>query len=252
VPTPILNAVRSAYRRGSRLISFCSGAFILAEAGILDGRRVTTHWLWAPALAARYPTIDVDPNVLYVDEGQILTSAGTAAAIDLALHVVRLDVGAEEANAVARRMVVAAHRDGGQAQFVDRPVPAPDEDDRLGPTLAWLRANPDADVPVDALAERANMSPRTFLRHFRATTGTTPHQWRVGQRLRLAQRLLETTDQSVERVAALSGFGTATSLRAQFRKAVGTSPLAYRRAFHDNSPSCTRGPTPTPRPISPP
>jgi transcriptional regulator GlxA family with amidase domain len=209
----------------------CSGAFVLAAAGLLDGRRATTHWMFADDLAERYPEVKVDPDVLYVDEGDVLTSAGTAAGIDLCLHVVRLDFGAEIANAVARRMVVPPHRDGGQAQFVDEPVPDGPGADLFGDTLTYMQEHLDEPLPVDELAARSAMSPRTFARRFRAATGTTPHRWLVRQRVLLAQRLLETTDLPVDRVAERCGFGAAAGLRDHFTRQVRTSPLAYRRTF---------------------
>jgi transcriptional regulator GlxA family with amidase domain len=230
-PVEVLEGLRVAHARGARLLSVCTGAFILAAAGLLDGRRATTHWMWADELARRYPKVEVDPKVLYVDCGDIMTSAGTAAGIDLMLHVVRLDHGAEVANAVARRMVVPPHRDGGQAQFVDLPMPDPDDDAPLAGVLGWMLEHVDEDVTVEQLARRAGTSPRTFARRFRAVTGTTPHQWLLSQRILLAQRLLETTDEPVERVAHRSGFGSAAGLRQHFTRAVSATPLAYRRTF---------------------
>ena len=215
----------------------CSGAFVLAAAGLLDGRRATTHWMFADDLAERYPEVKVDPDVLYVDEGDVLTSAGTAAGIDLCLHVVRMDFGAEIANAVARRMVVPPHRDGGQAQFVDEPVPDGLGADLFGDTLTYMQEHLDEALPVDDLAARAAMSPRTFARRFRAATGTTPHKWLVRQRVLLAQRLLETTDLPVDRVAERCGFGSAAGLRDHFTRQVRTSPLAYRRTFRERTTS---------------
>jgi transcriptional regulator GlxA family with amidase domain len=209
----------------------CSGAFVLAAAGLLDGRRATTHWMYTDDLAAMYPEVKVDPDVLYVDEGDVLTSAGTAAGIDLCLHVVRQDFGAEIANAVARRMVVPPHRDGGQAQFVDEPVPDGPGIDLFGDTLAFMQEHLDEPLSVDDLAARAAMSPRTFARRFRASTGTTPHKWLVRQRVLLAQRLLETTDLPIDRVAERCGFGSAAGLREHFSRQVRTSPLSYRRTF---------------------
>jgi transcriptional regulator GlxA family with amidase domain len=230
-PPALLDALRRAHRRGARILSLCTGAFTLAAAGLLDGRRATTHWAHADELAARYPAVQVDPSVLYVDDGDILTSAGTAAGVDLCLHVIRLDYGAEVANAVARRMVVPPHRDGGQAQFVDTPVPEQSGSEPFADTLEWLQHHLDDVITVEDLARRAAVSPRTFARRFRATTGTTPHQWMVRQRVLLAQRLLETTDAPIEAVAQLSGFGSATNLRQHFQRQVRTSPLAYRRTF---------------------
>jgi transcriptional regulator GlxA family with amidase domain len=231
VPDRLIDAVRTAHARGARLLSICSGVFVLAAAGLLDGRPATTHWRYADDLARCYPTIEVRPDVLYVDDGQVMTSAGTAAGIDLCLHVVRLDYGAEIANSVARRMVVAAHRDGGQAQFVERPVLADAGDDSLGRALGWALEHLDEQISVEQLAARANMSPRTFARRFRATHGTTPYRWLLLQRLLLARRLLETTDRPIERIAEDAGFGTAAALRVHFRRSVTTSPLAYRRLF---------------------
>ncbi|HYH49734.1 MAG TPA: transcriptional regulator FtrA [Acidimicrobiia bacterium] len=231
-PPNLIDALRAAHRRGARILSVCSGAFVLAAAGLLDGRRATTHWMHAEDLAARYPEIDVDPDVLYVDEGDVMTSAGTAAGIDLCLHVVRLDFGAEIANAVARRMVVPPHREGGQAQFVETPMTSGEPgSDRFAATLEYMLEHLDEPLSVEAMAEQAAMSPRTFARRFRSTTGTTPGQWLVRQRVLLAQRLLETTDDPVELIALRCGFGTAAGLRLHFRRVLDTSPLIYRRTF---------------------
>jgi transcriptional regulator GlxA family with amidase domain len=231
-PDPaLLAALRRANRRGARIVSVCTGAFTLAAAGLLDGRRATTHWRHAAEFAARFPAVAVDPCVLYVEDGNILTSAGTAAGIDLCLYLVRQDYGAEIANTVARGMVVPPHRDGGQAQFVDRPVPAVGDLDLFAGTLAWIQDHLDEELTVDELARRAAMSPRTFARRFRAATGTTPHQWLLRQRVMLAQRLLEMTDLPVEAVASRAGLGTATNLRQHFQRQLRTSPQAYRRAF---------------------
>jgi transcriptional regulator GlxA family with amidase domain len=233
VPVALIDALQRAHRRGARILSMCTGAFVLAAAGLLDGRRATTHWSHAAELAARYPQVNVDPDVLYVDGGDILTSAGTAAGIDLCLYVVRQDFGARVANAVARRMVVPPHRDGGQAQFVEEPVARPAGADLFGATLAWLERHVDEPVTVEDLAQRAAMSSRTFARRFRAATGTTAHQWLLRQRVLSAQHLLETTDEPVEVVASRSGFGTATGLRQHFQRLVRTSPAAYRRTFRE-------------------
>ncbi|MGH9225729.1 MAG: transcriptional regulator FtrA [Acidimicrobiales bacterium] len=227
----LLQGLRDAHDRGARLLSVCSGAFVLAEAGLLDGRRATTHWMYAAELARRYPRIEVDPRVLYIDTGSILTSAGTAAGIDLCLHIVRKDHGADVANAVARRMVVPTHREGGQAQFVKLPVPAEANSDPLAELLDWMLENLDQPLSVDDLAGKAAMTPRTFARRFRDATGTTPRQWLLAQRVILAQRLLETTDEPVERIATRCGFGSAAGLRLHFQRGVATSPLAYRRCF---------------------
>lgn len=228
-PPALLAALRDVVARGGRVMSVCSGAFVLAAAGLLDGRRATTHWRYAAALARRYPLVSVDPNVLYVDAGPVLTSAGTAAGIDLCLHLVRSEHGANVANAVARRMVVPPHRDGGQAQYVETPVPAPRRDD-LGDVLAWAVEHLDTPLSVEALAARAVMSPRTFARRFRAATGTTPYAWLSHQRTLRAQQLLE-QGHSVEEVARRSGFGSAATLREHFGRVRGTSPSAYRRTF---------------------
>jgi AraC family transcriptional regulator, transcriptional activator FtrA len=230
VPEPLLAALRAAHRRGARIASICTGAFILAEAGLLDGRRATTHWVDAAELARRYPAIDVEPDVLYVEDDNIFTSAGAAAGIDLCLHLVRLDLGSDVANAVARRMVVPPHRDGGQAQFVDAPMPRGDAD-TLGPLLDWALANLDQPLTLDDLARRAAVSTRTLVRRFQSTTGTTPLQWLLSQRVRRAQHLLESTDEPVERIAGLAGFGTAANLRQHFTRLVGVAPMTYRRTF---------------------
>ena len=232
-PDPaFVDALRAAYRRGARIVSFCSGAFLLAHAGLLDGRRATTHWMYAARLAEQFPAVHVEPDVLYVADGPVMTSAGTAAAIDLCLHVVRSDHGAEVANAVARRMVVPPHRDGGQAQFISAPVPSPASmADPFHSTLDWALEHLHEPLTVEALARRAATSPRTFARRFVATTGTTPLQWLLRQRVLLAQRLLETTEIPIEQVATECGFGTAAGLRVHFQRQVGTSPMAYRRTF---------------------
>jgi transcriptional regulator GlxA family with amidase domain len=231
VPSPaLLDAFREAHARGATIISHCTGAFVLAAAGLLDGLRVTTHWKWAGELAARFPAVHVDPTVLYVDNGQILTGAGTAAGVDTLLHLVRREWGSAAANALAREMVVPPHRDGGQAQFIDTPVPAC-QDDLLGVVLEWAGAHLAEDISVDALARRALMSPRSFARRFKATTGTTPHAWLLGRRLAAAEALLEETDAPVEEIARLVGFGTAAGLREQFARRRGVSPRAYRQTF---------------------
>jgi len=227
----LLEALRRAHERGARILSVCTGAFVLAAAGLLDGRPATTHWMHAAELARRFPLVKVDPDVLYVDDGDILTSAGTAAGIDLCLHVVRLDYGAEAANIVARRMVVPPHRDGGQAQFVNQPVHNLAVDDPFTETLAWAQAHLDSDLSVNELAARSAMSPRTFARRFGDTHGTTPHQWLLRQRVLLAQRLLETTDLSIDLIAARCGVGTAANLRQHFQRIVRNTPQAYRRCF---------------------
>jgi transcriptional regulator GlxA family with amidase domain len=235
-PRELIAALRRANARGARILSLCTGAFTLAAAGLLDGRPATTHWRHAAVFQERYPTVALDPRVLYVDDGDILTSAGSAASIDLCLHVVRKDFGAEIANEVARGVVVPPHRDGGQAQYVHQPLPVRAQDDQLSDTLTWMAENLDGDLSVDKLARRASMSLRSFARRFSAATGTTPHQWVLNQRVLLAQRLLETSDLPIEMVAHRCGMGTAAGLRQQFQRAVGTSPAAYRRAFKTTMP----------------
>src|SRR3954470_22806301 len=226
----VLDALRAARARGARTVSICTGAFALAHAGLLDGRRATTHWRYAPYLAEWFPAIDVDPDVLYVDEGDVLTSAGVAAGIDLCLHIVRCDHGAEVAAKVARRIVVAPHRDGGQAQFVERPLPA-GAGGSLAATRAWALEQLDRPLDVAALARHACCSERTFARRFRAETGTTPLQWLLSQRVREAERMLERTGLPVEEIATRCGFGTAASLREHFGRVNATTPSGYRRAF---------------------
>jgi AraC family transcriptional activator FtrA len=231
-PKAMLDAVRAAHRRGARLMSVCSGAFVLAAAGLLDGRRATTHWRHAAKLAARYPAVHVEPSVLYVQDDRIYTAAGSAAGIDLGLHMVRQDYGSAIANQVARRMVVPPHRDGGQSQFVAEALPAtPDGEGTLAPIMEWASGRLDQPLDVAALARKARMSPRTLARRFESQAGTTPHQWLTHQRVLAAQRLLETSSASIERVAELSGFATPETLRHHFRRRVGTSPGAYRRRF---------------------
>ncbi|MEV7725441.1 helix-turn-helix domain-containing protein [Streptomyces sp. NPDC087917] len=229
-PEPFLDALRRAVDRGAGVLSVCSGAFILGAAGLLDGRRCTTHWMHAPALARRYPEALVDPDVLYVDEGQVVTSAGTASGIDACLHVVRREHGAEVANTIARRMVVPPHRDGGQAQFVRRPLPRT-ACDTVGGVIGWMARHLAQEITVEQLAERAHMSPRTFARRFQQETGTTPYQWLLRQRVLLAQELLETTDDTVDAIAGQSGFGTAAALRHHFLRTLDTTPNTFRRTF---------------------
>ncbi|MGQ0824531.1 MAG: helix-turn-helix domain-containing protein [Actinomycetota bacterium] len=230
LPAPLVEALAAAHARGARLVSYCSGAFALAAAGALDGRPATTHWMYARRLAERYPAVRVLPDVLYVDDGQVLTSAGTSAGIDLSLHIVRNDYGSAVANAVARRMVVPPHRDGGQAQFVDQPLPA-DAGATLGPTLEWIVHNMAEPLTVEHMAAHALMSTRTFMRRFRAVAGTTPLRFLLQQRVGHARRLLETTAEPVERIAQECGFGTAANLRLHFQRAVATTPTRYRRSF---------------------
>ena len=232
-PAPeLLAALQRAYRRGARMVSFCTGAYLLAEAGLLDGRPATTLWTHADRFRARFPAVKLDPSVLYVDDGQVLTSAGNSAAADLALHILRTDHGAAIANRVARQMVAAPHRGGGQAQYVETPVSTSVQPgDQFAAVMEWAAQRLGQPLPIPALAARCSLSPRQFTRRFREATGTTPHQWLLTQRLALAQRLLETTDQPVDQVAANAGFGTPAALRLQFRRALATSPAAYRRTF---------------------
>jgi transcriptional regulator GlxA family with amidase domain len=230
-PAPVLDALRAARDAGKRILSLCAGAFVLAEAGLLDGHTATTHWSECADLARLYPRVRVEPKALYVDEGNLLTSAGSAASLDLCLHVVQRDFGTAIANRVARDLVVPLHRPGGQAQYIETPLPAVGEADRFSDTLTWLREHLAEPVTVSDLARRATMSPRTFARRFQASTGTTPLQWILAERVSLAQRLLETTDLPVDAVARNSGFGTADNLRKHFARAVRTTPHAYRRAF---------------------
>src|ERR1700733_6923281 len=231
VPAEVLDALGRARSRGQRLMSLCTGAFVLAEAGLLDGRTATTHWSECADLARRYPRVTVDPGVLYVDEGDLLTSAGSAASLDLCLHLVQRDHGTEIAAKVARDLVIPLHRPGGQAQYIETPMPQPAGTDLFSDTLAWLREHLAEPVAVSDLAERAAMSPRTFARRFQASTGTTPLQWILAERTRLAQRLLETSDLPVDVLARESGFGSPDNLRKHFGRALRTTPQAYRRAF---------------------
>lgn len=230
-PERLLDALRIAHERGARIASLCSGAFVLAAAGLLDGRRATTHWMFADRLAEAFPAVRVDPSVLYVDEGSVLTAAGTAAAIDLCLHMVRLDYGAEVANVYARRMVVAPHRDGAQAQYVEAPVPSPAGPSPLATTLSWALERLDEPLTVDRLAARSRLSSRTFARRFRSVTGTTPIRWVIRQRVIAAQRMLEMSDDPIEQVAQRCGFGSAGTLRFHFSRVMGVSPNHHRRVF---------------------
>jgi transcriptional regulator GlxA family with amidase domain len=229
-PPELLEALRRAVDRGARVLSVCTGAFVLGAAGLLDDRPCTTHWRHADALQHRFPRARVDPDVLYVDDGAVLTSAGSAAAIDLGLYIVRQADGVAVANAIARRMVVPPQREGGQRQYVETPVPS-SQADTLEPLLSWMLANLGAEMSVEDLAARVHLSPRTFARRFRAETGATPHHWLTGQRILLAQRLLEDSEHGIDTVADLAGFGSAAVLRHHFVRRVGTTPQAYRRTF---------------------
>jgi AraC family transcriptional regulator, transcriptional activator FtrA len=229
-PDDLVRAVRAAHEAGARVVSLCTGAFVLAAAGLLDGRRATTHWAHTEALATRYPLVEVDPDVLYVDNGSVLTSAGKAAAMDLCLHLIRLDHGSAVANAIARRLVVQPHRPGGQAQFVTTPLPAGDNRPLAG-LFPWVMERLDQPLTVEDLARQANMSSRNLGRHFRSVTGSTPLQWLLIQRIRRAQELLETTEDGIDAIADAAGLGTATTLRRHFNRTVGVPPDAYRRTF---------------------
>ncbi|GAA4202211.1 GlxA family transcriptional regulator [Actinocatenispora rupis] len=242
-PADLVAAVRTAYDNGARVMSICTGAFVLAEAGLLDGRRAATHWRHAPTLAARYPAATVDPAVLYLDEGRVLTSAGKAAGTDLCLHVVRRDHGAAVANQIARQLVTPPHRDGGQAQYVATTEPTSSYD-QLAPVLDWALDHLDHPITVEDLAARAHLGTRTLNRHFHARVGTNPLQWLHTQRLRRAQHLLERTDLSVDLVAQRAGFGTAAALRRHFRRTFDTGPDAYRRTFAADKPATWRQPSP--------
>jgi AraC family transcriptional activator FtrA len=231
-PAPeLVAALRLAHRRGARVVSICSGAFALAGAGLLDGRPATTHWRYAPLLRQRYPLVKVDADVLYVDDGDLLTSAGSAAGLDLCVHLVRRDFGPAVANAVARRLVIPPHRDGGQAQFIEAPVAADPDDDRIARSMAWAVAHLTEPVTVAALARVAHMSTRSYLRHFARCSGTSPIRWLIAQRVQASLALLEAGTAPVEEVAGRVGFDSPATFRYHFGRAMHTSPSAYRRAF---------------------
>ncbi|MFI0485610.1 GlxA family transcriptional regulator [Actinomadura sp. 9N215] len=229
-PSDLVEAVRAAHGNGARIVSLCTGAFVLAAAGLLDGRPATTHWMHADQLARRYPDVKVDASVLYIDDGDILTSAGTAAGLDLCLHVVRADHGAAVASALAKRLVMPAHRPGGQAQYIDAGVAVPATDE-LGPLLDWARRRLHEPLTVTALARHANVTTRTLIRRFHAVTGTTPMAWLRGIRIDHARELLETTSLPVDQIAERSGLGSPANLRHHFVRVVGVPPTAYRRTF---------------------
>ena len=229
-PQVLVDAVRAAYRRGARVASLCTGAFVLAEAGLLDGRRATTHWAHATVLQDRYPAVRVDANVLYIDEGDVLTSAGKAAALDLCLHLVRTDHGTAVANALARSLVVPPHRPGGQAQFIPAAV-AHGRNNVLADLMAWALERLEQPLTVRDLAREAGMSSRNLARYFHAVAGTSPLRWLLTQRVQRAQELLEMSDLSVEQIASRTGMGTATTLRRHFSQQLGVPPESYRRTF---------------------
>jgi transcriptional regulator GlxA family with amidase domain len=233
-PPAVVDALRRAHARGAWVMSVCTGAFTLGAAGLLDDRRCTTHWRHTDALAARYPAAKVDPNVLYVFDDNIITSAGTAAAVDCGLHLIREEQGSAVATQLARRMVVPPHRDGGQAQFIEKPV-LPIECETLQPLLVQVMMSLDQPHTVDTLAAQAHMAPRTFARKFRAETGVTPHDWLTGQRVLLARRLLEDSDLGVDAIAVRAGFGSAATLRHHFGHRLHTTPQAYRSMFRARS-----------------
>ncbi|MDX1266992.1 MAG: helix-turn-helix domain-containing protein [Oceanisphaera sp.] len=230
----LLDALRAAHARGARLVGLCLGAFVLAEAGLLYGRRASTHWVWADDFTQKYPDVSFDFDVLYVDDGDILTSAGTAAAIDCCIHLVRCDHGADVANRLARRLVTAPHRGGGQAQYIEQPLPRLVDCDRLARAMAWATDNLTQSVGLDSMAAQAVMSRRNFSRQFRKATGTTVSHWLLAQRLALAQRLLETSELNIDRVASDAGFASTVTFRQHFSAAFSISPAAYRKQFRSS------------------
>lgn len=227
----LVEAIRTAHERNARLVSICSGAFALAAAGVLDGRRATTHWIYVDLLQQRYPDIDVDPAPLYVDGGDVLTSAGCAAGLDLCLHIVRSDHGVRIANDVARRLVISPHRAGGQAQYIDTPVPEPTADGRIAAGMQWALANLDAPITLDDLASQAALSRRTYLRQFTKATGTTPIKWLIEQRIQASLALLESSPLSIEQIATRVGFESAVTYRHHFVRQLRTTPSEYRACF---------------------
>ncbi|MGX1625409.1 helix-turn-helix domain-containing protein [Streptomyces sp. NPDC055506] len=239
-PDEALDALRRAHEEGARIVGLCTGAFVLAAAGLLDGRPATTHWMYAPTLAKRYPSVHVDPRELFVDDGDVLTSAGTAAGIDLCLHIVRTDHGNEAAGALARRLVVPPRRSGGQERYLDRSLPEEIGADPLAEVVAWALEHLHEQFDVETLAARAYMSRRTFDRRFRSLTGSAPLQWLITQRVLQAQRLLETSDYSVDEVAGRCGFRSPVALRGHFRRQLGSSPAAYRAAYRARRPQAER------------
>jgi AraC family transcriptional activator FtrA len=233
-PTPeLIDTIRTAHERKSRLVSICSGAFALAAAGVLDGRRATTHWIYVDLLQARFPEIDVDPAPLYVDGGSVLTSAGCAAGLDLCLHIVRSDHGVRIANDVARRLVIAPHRAGGQAQYIETPVPEPTTDGQIAAGMAWALENLDAPISLDDLATQSSLSRRSYLRQFAKATGTTPIKWLIEQRIQASLALLESSSLSIEQISTRVGFESAVTYRHHFVRQLRTTPSEYRSCFAD-------------------
>lgn len=235
VPSALLAAVRHAASNGARFLSICSGAFVLAEAGLLDGKRATTHWRYREAFRARFPRVQLEPDVLYVDEGQVITSAGSAAGIDACLHLIRRDFGSKIANQVARRMVVPPHREGGQAQYVEAPLPA-NPGRGIGEAMDWARARLTAAISIPELANQAAMSERTFLRRFQAATGMAPKDWLIRERLYRSQALLESSPLSLSQIADACGISSLETYRAAFRRVFGVTPARYRERFRRGSP----------------
>ena len=234
-PVEVTTALAAAHARGATVVGFCTGAFVLGDAGLLDGLPATTHWGWREQFSRRFPTSCFKPDVLYVDNGRVITSAGTVAAIDCCLHLVRRTYGADVANRVARRLVTPPHRGGGQSQYIEQPVPERVSDDRLATVIEWVRSHLHEPLSIDALAGMALMSRRNFTRRFRGAVGTSAQRWIANERLRLAQRLLETSELTIDQVADAAGFGTSLSLRQRFAEEVGMSPSAYRRAFRQSA-----------------
>jgi transcriptional regulator GlxA family with amidase domain len=241
-PEKLLAELRKAHKRGAKIVGLCLGAFVVAEAGLLDQRSATTHWAMANEFAQRYPQITLNPNVLYVDHGDVITSAGTAAGIDCCLHLLRSQYGSDAATHVARRLVVAPHRQGSQAQYIDRPIPILASDDRMSKVLEWMQHHLREQQSLDHLAQRALMSRRTFTRHFQKLTGTTIGQWLLNQRLAQVQRQLESTSRSVSDIANDTGFSSALLLRRHFARTFNTSPTAYRREFQGDVSASGKGP----------
>lgn len=231
VPAALLNAINNAHARGARIVGLCLGAFVLAEAGILEGKTASTHWVWADEFAKKYPNVNFDNDVLYINVDNVFTSAGSAAAIDCCLHILRLDHGADIANRVARRMVVAPHRSGGQVQYIEKPLPRNIDSNRLEPAISWAINNVTQPLNIDLLANKASMSRRNFSRLFKKTMGLTFTQWLLEQRLTIAQQQLETTSHTIDRVATDSGFSSSVSFRQHFLATFSISPTAYRKQF---------------------